>query len=104
MIGCLARATTRDIVVDGEELEDARWFTRDEVMAMFDKRHPEGLTRADADGDRASYFAGVGGGRLSSLYRRPNARTASWPGLSRPSTPSGGRFARRKAAHSAASS
>ena len=44
MIGCFVRATSRDIVVDGEELEDARWFTRDEVMAMFDKRHPEGLT------------------------------------------------------------
>ena len=44
MIGCFARATNRDIVVDGEELEDARWFTRDDVMAMFDKRHPEGLT------------------------------------------------------------
>ncbi len=44
MIGCFARALNRDIVVDGEELEDARWFTRDEVMAMFDKRHPEGLS------------------------------------------------------------
>jgi NAD+ diphosphatase len=44
MIGCFARATSRDILVDGEELEDARWFTRDDVMAMFDKRHPEGLT------------------------------------------------------------
>jgi NAD+ diphosphatase len=44
MIGCLARAASRDIVVDAVELEDARWFTRDEVMAMFEKRHPEGLT------------------------------------------------------------
>ena len=44
MIGCFARATSRDIVVDGEELEDARWFTRAEVMTMFDKRHPQGLT------------------------------------------------------------
>ncbi len=43
MIGCFVRATSRDIVVDDEELEDARWFERDEVMAMFDKRHPEGL-------------------------------------------------------------
>jgi NAD+ diphosphatase len=44
MIGCFARATSRDIVVDDVELEDARWFKHDEVMAMFDKRHPEGLT------------------------------------------------------------
>jgi len=43
MIGCLARAATRDIVVDGAELEDARWFERDEVAAMFEKRHPLGL-------------------------------------------------------------
>ena len=44
MIGCFARATSRDIVVDGEELEDARWFKRDDVMAMFENRHPEGLS------------------------------------------------------------
>ena len=31
MIGCAARATTNEIVVDHTELEDARWFTRDEV-------------------------------------------------------------------------
>jgi NAD+ diphosphatase len=43
MIGCLAQATTRDIVIDGQELEDARWFDREEVRAMFEKRHPEGL-------------------------------------------------------------
>ena len=44
MIGCFARATSHDIVVDGKELEDARWFGRDEVTAMFEKRHPDGLT------------------------------------------------------------
>jgi NAD+ diphosphatase len=43
MIGCLARAVTQDIVVDREELEDARWFSRDELVAMFEKRHPAGL-------------------------------------------------------------
>ena len=44
MIGAIARAATRDIVVDHDELEDARWFTRDEVTAMFEKRHPERLS------------------------------------------------------------
>ena len=43
MIGCLARAATREIVVDRVELEDARWFEREEVVAMFEKRHPQGL-------------------------------------------------------------
>ncbi len=43
MIGCLARAATHDIIVDGDELEDARWFDREEARAIFEKRHPEGL-------------------------------------------------------------
>ncbi|TMJ03557.1 MAG: NAD(+) diphosphatase [Alphaproteobacteria bacterium] len=44
MIGCHARATNSDITVDREELEDARWFTRDEVALMFVGRHPEGIS------------------------------------------------------------
>ena len=43
MIGCLAQAKTRELRIDGQELEDARWFERNEVRAMFEKRHPEGL-------------------------------------------------------------
>ena len=43
MIGCLARASSLDIKPDDEELEDARWFSREEVRAMFEKRHPDGL-------------------------------------------------------------
>ncbi len=44
MIGCHAEAVTRDIVVDRTELEDARWFSKDEVVAMLLRRHPDGLT------------------------------------------------------------
>jgi NAD+ diphosphatase len=47
MIGCLAQATSRAITIDAKELEDARWFERAEVMAMFEKRHPEGLWAPD---------------------------------------------------------
>jgi NAD+ diphosphatase len=43
MIGCLALAETQDLKIDVHELEDARWFDRDEVRAMFEKRHPDGL-------------------------------------------------------------
>lgn len=43
MIGCRAKALSEDIVVDKSELEDARWFARDEVAAMLDERHPDGL-------------------------------------------------------------
>ena len=44
MIGCVARATTTEIVVDKSELEDARWVSRDEATAMLNKTHPEGMT------------------------------------------------------------
>ncbi len=43
MIGCEARAGSRDIRFDGAELEDCRWFTREEVGLMLDGRHPDGL-------------------------------------------------------------
>lgn len=33
MIGCIAKATSIDILVDGEEIEDARWFTREQMKA-----------------------------------------------------------------------
>ncbi|MFL6107255.1 MAG: NAD(+) diphosphatase [Marmoricola sp.] len=33
MIGCIAKATSADISVDGLEIEDARWFTREEMKA-----------------------------------------------------------------------
>src|SRR6185369_7844338 len=44
MIGAHAEALTRDIVVDKQELEDARWFTREEIVSMLARRHPQGLT------------------------------------------------------------
>jgi len=44
MIGCHAQALTTEITVDHSELEDARWFDRDEVAAMMLRRHPDGLT------------------------------------------------------------
>jgi NAD+ diphosphatase len=44
MIGAHAQALTRDIVVDREELEDARWFDKDEIVAMLKRQHPQGLT------------------------------------------------------------
>ena len=48
MIGCLARAISSDITVDAVELEDARWFDRAEVAAMFEKRHPDRLSTPTA--------------------------------------------------------
>jgi NAD+ diphosphatase len=44
MIGCHAEALSRDIIIDRAELDDARWFDREEVASMLLKRHPAGLT------------------------------------------------------------
>ncbi len=44
MIGCHAEARSTEIVVDRDELEDARWFDREEAAAMLMRRHPLGLT------------------------------------------------------------
>ena len=43
MIGCTARATNEDIVVDRTELEDARWFDHAEATLMLKRQHPDGL-------------------------------------------------------------
>ncbi|MBI4274049.1 MAG: NAD(+) diphosphatase [Rhizobiales bacterium] len=44
MIGCHAQALSREITVDRNELEDARWFSRNEVIEMLLRRHPGELT------------------------------------------------------------
>ena len=43
MIGCLAHATSSTVTIDRLELEDARWFGRDEVRAMLAGQHADGL-------------------------------------------------------------
>jgi NAD+ diphosphatase len=43
MIGCRAEALSRDIVMDAHELEDCRWFPREEVRAMTAGSHPLSL-------------------------------------------------------------
>jgi NAD+ diphosphatase len=43
MIGCSARALNEDIVIDRTELEDVRWFSRDEARLMLLRQHPDGL-------------------------------------------------------------
>lgn len=43
MIGCHAQALSRELTVDHNELEGARWFDREEVASMLARAHPEGL-------------------------------------------------------------
>ncbi len=44
MIGCHAQALSDAIAIDRSEIEEARWFHRDELALMLGRRHPDGLT------------------------------------------------------------
>jgi NAD+ diphosphatase len=44
MIGCHAEALSHDIIIERAELDDARWFPREEVGLMLARAHPEGFT------------------------------------------------------------
>ncbi len=44
MVGCWAEALTTELTLEEEELHDARWFTRDDVLQMMAGEHPEGFS------------------------------------------------------------
>ena len=48
MIGCHAEAISTEVARDAAELEDCRWFEREEVMAMMQGSHPDGLSAPQA--------------------------------------------------------
>jgi NAD+ diphosphatase len=41
MIGCIGIAKTTDITINRDEIEEARWFGRDEIKMMMDGKHPQ---------------------------------------------------------------
>ena len=41
MMGCWGQAISRDINIDPKEIEDARWFSREDIMLAFSGQHPE---------------------------------------------------------------
>lgn len=43
MIGCLAEALDDAITLEREELEDGRWFSRQDAALMLERTHPDGL-------------------------------------------------------------
>ena len=65
MIGCFGEALNEDISFDGTELEDCRWFGRDEVRAMLAGDASSGHLRAAEGGDRPSSHPRLGRERLS---------------------------------------
>lgn len=40
MFGCAGTATSHEITIDPKEIEDARWFSREEIMLSFSGQHP----------------------------------------------------------------
>jgi NAD+ diphosphatase len=40
MFGCYGTATDREITIDPNEIEDARWFSREDIMLAFSGQHP----------------------------------------------------------------
>lgn len=47
MIGLIGEATSDHIHLADKELEDARWFGREDVIAMVNRTHPQGLYAAN---------------------------------------------------------
>ncbi len=43
MIGCFGEALNDTIRFDGSELEDCRWFSREDLALMFEDSHPQGF-------------------------------------------------------------
>ncbi|MGI9372367.1 MAG: NAD(+) diphosphatase [Hyphomicrobiales bacterium] len=48
MIGLMGEAENTTITMDEEELEDVRWFSREEARQMLDDTHPDGFTAPPA--------------------------------------------------------
>jgi len=44
MIGCHAEAVSDRLTIDKTEIEEARWFDREELRLMLMRKHPQGLT------------------------------------------------------------
>ena len=47
MIGLIGEAVSSEIVLDKNELEEARWFSPKEARMMMDRTHPDGLYAAN---------------------------------------------------------
>lgn len=44
MIGCFAYATSEELNIDQNEIQEARWFSLDELEAILENKHPESVT------------------------------------------------------------
>lgn len=44
MIGCIAFGRSTDLNVDKTEIEEARWFSQNEINLILQNQHPENIT------------------------------------------------------------
>jgi NAD+ diphosphatase len=61
MIGCYGEALNEDVAFDARELEDCRWFAREEVRLIVTGTHPDGIImppRGAIANRLISYWAG----------------------------------------------
>ena len=79
MIGCFGEALNDDISADANELEDCRWFARDEVLAMLAGDASGRPRRAAVRRDRPSPHPRLGRQRLirKAVSRRPSTPRAT---------------------------
>jgi NAD+ diphosphatase len=78
MIGCFAETTSATLKIDPNEIEDARWMSREDSALMLQRRHPEQLFTPPP--------MAIAHHIIRDFVERGNEVLSSWPGLSRPST------------------
>ena len=44
MIGCYAYGTSTELKIDTSEIEQARWFSIEEINQILNKQHPEQIS------------------------------------------------------------
>jgi len=76
MVGCFAEAKSRALTVDRTELEDARWFSREETRLLLERRHPDGLTAPIPMAIAHHLIKGWACGKVAFGSGRPRAREA----------------------------
>jgi NAD+ diphosphatase len=78
MIGCFAETTNATLKIDPNEIEDARWMTREDAALMLQRRHPEQLFTPPP--------MAIAHHIIRDFVERGDEVLSSWPGSSRPST------------------
>src|SRR3546814_12276891 len=63
MLGCVAEATAETIAIDPQELEEARWSSREQTAGMLERATDPAVRKGCAEGKRGSGQVELGGRR-----------------------------------------